>query len=276
MQTSAAVLASPPRSIMNSFYRMTRWGDPLVLVHGGAHTGACYRCTPMGRPGWAADFAAQGFEVLIPGLARLRAQRLRAAGPATGGPRRRGARRAGRTDYPTGHRPGPLDEWPLRFQAPGNGAALRPGWWPIAARSPGNVQPLPAIIAEADDAVEVQVLALRWRIPKAQDFLMDQQMVRVKLVGNGGRFRWTRSTAIGLRWSRCPARLLYERKTFKAASSDWRTTRICGDRGCCSLPGTHDTDHPREVDQRVAGSPSAAPEWTSYGSPTGASRAMVT
>ena len=26
---------------------------PIVFLHGGAHTGACYRGTPDGRPGWA-------------------------------------------------------------------------------------------------------------------------------------------------------------------------------------------------------------------------------
>jgi len=40
-------------------------GDPLVLVHGGAHSGACYRRTPDGRPGWASDFLGQGFDVLV-------------------------------------------------------------------------------------------------------------------------------------------------------------------------------------------------------------------
>ncbi|WP_439498430.1 alpha/beta fold hydrolase [Bosea sp. (in: a-proteobacteria)] len=39
---------------------------PIVLVHGGGHTGACYLTTPDGRPGWAPFFAASGREVFVP------------------------------------------------------------------------------------------------------------------------------------------------------------------------------------------------------------------
>ena len=39
---------------------------PIVLVHGGGHTGACYLTTPDGRPGWAHAFAASGREVFVP------------------------------------------------------------------------------------------------------------------------------------------------------------------------------------------------------------------
>jgi pimeloyl-ACP methyl ester carboxylesterase len=38
----------------------------LVLLHGGAHTGACYLVTPDGRPGWAYDFVRHGFRVVVP------------------------------------------------------------------------------------------------------------------------------------------------------------------------------------------------------------------
>ncbi|MGX1789277.1 alpha/beta fold hydrolase [Bosea sp. NPDC055332] len=39
---------------------------PIVLVHGGGHTGACFLTTPDGRPGWAPFFAASGREVFVP------------------------------------------------------------------------------------------------------------------------------------------------------------------------------------------------------------------
>ena len=39
---------------------------PIVLVHGGAHTGACYLSTVTGRPGWAQFFAQRGHKVVIP------------------------------------------------------------------------------------------------------------------------------------------------------------------------------------------------------------------
>jgi pimeloyl-ACP methyl ester carboxylesterase len=39
---------------------------PVVMVHGGGHTGACYLATPDGRPGWAHLFAAAGRGVFVP------------------------------------------------------------------------------------------------------------------------------------------------------------------------------------------------------------------
>lgn len=38
---------------------------PLLLLHGGFHTGTCYLTTPDGRPGWARRFAEQGRRVFV-------------------------------------------------------------------------------------------------------------------------------------------------------------------------------------------------------------------
>jgi pimeloyl-ACP methyl ester carboxylesterase len=39
---------------------------PMFLIHGGAHTGACYLMTADGRLGWAHAFAQAGYRVVIP------------------------------------------------------------------------------------------------------------------------------------------------------------------------------------------------------------------
>ncbi|WP_342359052.1 alpha/beta fold hydrolase [Terrarubrum flagellatum] len=44
----------------------TRRKTPVVMIHGGGHTGACYLATPDGRAGWAEHFAASGRDVFIP------------------------------------------------------------------------------------------------------------------------------------------------------------------------------------------------------------------
>jgi pimeloyl-ACP methyl ester carboxylesterase len=38
---------------------------PVVMVHGGCHTGQCYLATPDGREGWAARFAAAGHAAFV-------------------------------------------------------------------------------------------------------------------------------------------------------------------------------------------------------------------
>jgi alpha-beta hydrolase superfamily lysophospholipase len=45
----------------------------LLMIHGGAHTGAAWTTTPDGRPGWALLFAAWGWDVHVvdwPGVGR--------------------------------------------------------------------------------------------------------------------------------------------------------------------------------------------------------------
>jgi len=42
-----------------------RFPFPIVMVHGVAHTGACYKTKPDGKRGWAYFFAEQGFEVCV-------------------------------------------------------------------------------------------------------------------------------------------------------------------------------------------------------------------
>ena len=39
---------------------------PVVMVHGGYHSGTCYLTTPDLRPGWAPRFAAAGRDVFVP------------------------------------------------------------------------------------------------------------------------------------------------------------------------------------------------------------------
>src|SRR3954453_8328175 len=38
---------------------------PIVFVHGGGHTGACWRTTPDGRAGWATSFVRRGYAVYV-------------------------------------------------------------------------------------------------------------------------------------------------------------------------------------------------------------------
>jgi pimeloyl-ACP methyl ester carboxylesterase len=39
---------------------------PIVFLHGGGHTGACYRDTPDGRQGWAEFVAQRGWPAVVP------------------------------------------------------------------------------------------------------------------------------------------------------------------------------------------------------------------
>lgn len=50
-----------------------RHPEPLIMIPGGAHTGACYESTPDGRKGWKDYFLRKGFRVYVvdwPGTGR--------------------------------------------------------------------------------------------------------------------------------------------------------------------------------------------------------------
>ena len=53
----------PARLGANRGGRLTR--HPLVFIHGGGHTGACWQMTPDGRPGWPDFFLGRGWPVYV-------------------------------------------------------------------------------------------------------------------------------------------------------------------------------------------------------------------
>ena len=60
-------LTAPVPIYFETFSPANPTGRPtVVMVHGGAHTGACYQRTADGRPGWAYRFAERGYRVVVP------------------------------------------------------------------------------------------------------------------------------------------------------------------------------------------------------------------
>ncbi|MEK6950697.1 MAG: alpha/beta fold hydrolase [Nanoarchaeota archaeon] len=43
-----------------------RHPEPIIMIPGGAHTGACYESTPDGRAGWKDYFLKKGFRIYVP------------------------------------------------------------------------------------------------------------------------------------------------------------------------------------------------------------------
>ncbi|MEA2946954.1 MAG: hypothetical protein QOI40_2284, partial [Alphaproteobacteria bacterium] len=61
------LIASPVPVYFETFAPAVSSGRPtVVMVHGGAHSGACYQRTVDGRPGWAYRFAERGYRVAVP------------------------------------------------------------------------------------------------------------------------------------------------------------------------------------------------------------------
>jgi pimeloyl-ACP methyl ester carboxylesterase len=63
---SSGLIESPPTyyEVLEPTGGSTK--PPMVLISGGAHTGACYLATVDGRPGWAQVFVRAGYKVVLP------------------------------------------------------------------------------------------------------------------------------------------------------------------------------------------------------------------
>jgi pimeloyl-ACP methyl ester carboxylesterase len=63
---SSAYIQNPSTYLEVLYPRVRTEKPPIVLIHGAAHTGACFTATADGRPGWAQYFLARGYPVVIP------------------------------------------------------------------------------------------------------------------------------------------------------------------------------------------------------------------
>jgi len=155
----------------------------VVMVHGGAHSGACYQRTADGRRGWAYLFAERGYRSVVPDW------------PGTG-----------RSGYI------PLDRLNGATVMEGLGALIRGlgapvilmthsmsgcyGWRllelhgdiidrlvGVAPGPPGNIQNAAPVYAETEREIETEASGQRVRIDKSAPVVPTRDFVERKLIG---------------------------------------------------------------------------------------------
>ncbi len=224
---------------------------PVVMLHGGAHTGLCYQRTAAGAPGWAYRFARRGYRVIAPDW------------PGTG--------RSGHVPYEalTGglvvealgallhHIGGPLVllthsmsgayGWRLNELHGGLIAAIVG----VAPSPPGNIQPAAPVFAETETSVETISFGRRVTLDKFKPGVATREFVEMKLVG-GSRF-FPREKIAEYHASLCaiPPRLLTERQNLHG--SQLRVGDAANFRGkrVLVITGSEDIDHARDIDGAI-------------------------
>lgn len=225
---------------------------PVVLLHGGTQTGNCFLRTADGRPGWAFAFARNGYRAILP-------------------------------DWPGSGRSGavPYDALDGAAVCRGIGAVLESlgapaillthsmsgayGWRlvethggriarvvAIAPGPPGNIQAEPQVVAETDDEIEVQALALRHRLSKRLPHRAPMSFVEKKIVGDGGRFPRAGVATMAAAMGTIAPRLIYERLNIRGAQLKVQRFENFRGKPILVMTGTHDIDHPRTLDEGTA------------------------
>lgn len=227
---------------------------PMMLIHGGAHTGSCYLVTADGRPGWAHAFARQGYKVVIP-------------------------------DWPGCGRSGyvPGDQLDGKLVVAGLGKVLASlgepaivvthsmsgayGWKlleqhgenvdklvGVAPSPPGNIQAEPEILHDSDDAIDVQffkgasVLKLSRRLP----FVPGSGFADQKLIGTSKRFPRDRAAQYAASLIAIPHRLVLERANLGGGQLKVGNFAPFLDKRVLVMTGTDDIDHPIQIDKPIA------------------------
>lgn len=225
----------------------------MVLLHGGAHTGACYLATVDGRPGWAYDFVRHGYRVVVP-------------------------------DWPGRGRSGyvPDDELTGAVVCAGLGHVIEEqdgpvilmthsmsghfGWKllethgaristlvGVAPAPPGNMQPAPIVLRETDDTVELQLMegAAVMTIVRGRPFAPTAGFIDDKLIGTGTQFPRELIAQYVPSLHPVPSRLLYQRANINGSALRIEDLSSFSGKRIIVVNGTNDIDHPKAFERSM-------------------------
>jgi pimeloyl-ACP methyl ester carboxylesterase len=223
---------------------------PVVMICGGAHTGACYLATADGRPGWAHVFAQAGHTVVLPDWPGVGRSGFIAFDTITGDMVVDGLGQViaslGRPAIVMTHSMSGAYGWKL-IEKYGQHIDRLIG---VAPGSPGNIQTVSEIVSENGDTVVVKS-SVTLTINLKQPVVSDRNFVDVKLVGKSTQFprdfigRYTSSLVP------IPPRLLYERRNIRGSQLKIGDFENYRGRRILVLTGTADADHPRALDEGI-------------------------
>lgn len=224
---------------------------PLVLVHGGSHTGTCYLSTVDGRPGWAHYFAARGHKVVVPDWPGCGRSGVIPYGKLTGEVVCAGlANVIQALGTPvilfTHSMSGPYG-WKLVEMVGDRIAKLVA----VAPGPPGNIQPPVKIINQTPDYVEVQ-RATVMKLSMTEPFIPLLPWVKVKLVGSSAHFPAELVEQYAATLQAVPPRLMIQRVNIGNSQLKVEKLDAFRNKRVLVVVGTDDAVHPVELERSIA------------------------
>jgi len=228
---------------------------PLLLVHGGGATGACFRTTLDGRPGWADRLAERGHECWVtdwPGCGRSGGVDPLAVGydDLVAGYLALLRDVIGRPAVVLCHSMGGGIAWALAEHAPG----LVAGVVAVAAAYPGNLAPCSRVLADDGAVVEVAFAdtGVRFRVDRHRPYRYDDAYVRGQAIATsthvpaGGEER-LRAGFVGM-----SPRLVLQRLGVEPGLPVVERTEAFAGLRVRLVAGGEDPAHTREIEERTA------------------------
>jgi len=229
---------------------------PVVMIHGGGHSGACYLLTADNRPGWAYRFAAAGYPVWLPdwpgcgrsgdvAFADLTGDRVvEALGAVL--VEAAAASPTGKVIVMTHSMSGALG-WKLVER----NRALIAKLVAVAPGPPGNIQPEATVVEETDDEVVVESFGMTRRLSRDRAYVGGIEFVSHKLIGKSTRFPDGVLDMYAGHVAAVPPRLLYERQNIGGSQLKIEDPAVFAGLPVMVFTGELDTDHPKDIDGAV-------------------------
>jgi pimeloyl-ACP methyl ester carboxylesterase len=223
----------------------------VLMIHGGAHSGACYQRTADGRPGWAYVFAARGYRVVVPDW------------PGTG--------RSGYIAPDALNGPTVVNGLGVLMRSMGGSVILLThsmsgayGWRlaelhhdlidaivGVAPAPPGNIQKPAPVYAETEATIETQASGRRVSIDKNKPVLPTRDFVERKLIGESRFFPRERLAEYAASLRPTPPRLVLERQNVHGSQLRVDEPQKLAGKRVLVITGTDDLDHGQDVDGAI-------------------------
>lgn len=223
----------------------------IVMVHGAAHTGVCYKITPDGRAGWAYNFAEAGYDVYLidwPGTGRSGyVNPMELNGEYVVNAITELLKTIGKKVILFTHSMSGPYGWML-LQKAGKYIkqliAVSPGM-------PGNIQTVPEILSDDGNNIEVIMGPTKYNLNRTSEYVCTKDYARKKFIGESKLFPDEFFENYFASIIRMPPRLIYERLNINDSQMKMSEPFSAGDTKVSIIVGTDDADHPYELDIKI-------------------------
>ena len=223
----------------------------IVMVHGGAHSGACYQRTADGRRGWAYLFAERGYRSVVPDWPGTGRSGYIPLDRLNGATVMEGTRRPHPRPRRSGHPDDPFDVGLLRLAAAGASRRHHRPAGGRRARPPGNIQKAAPVYAETEREIETEASGQRVRIDKSAPVVPTRDFVERKLIGASRYFPRERIAGYAASLRPIPPNILLERQNVHGRQVRVSDPGKLAGKRVLVITGTDDLDHAREVDGAI-------------------------